>query len=166
MFELKRLHRKAISAALAKAERYRLLNEAREAESIARDILVVDPENNEARLLLILALTDQFTHRLAETWVEASALVDELRDPYASAYYRGILLERRAKAALKAGRMGTRHGVYEDLRAAMEHFERAASCAPEEDDAAVLRWNTCARALNADPSLRPADESAEPTMLE
>ena len=155
MFELKRLHMNAIPGALAKAERYRLLNEAREAESIARDILAVDPGNHEAHVLLILVLTDQFPHRLAETWTEAKALVGSLRDPYASAYYRGILHERRAKAALKAGRLGFRHGVYEDLRSAMEYFEKAASCAPEGDDAAILRWNTCARLIMRHESVEP-----------
>lgn len=166
MFELKRLHMNAIPAALAKAERYRLLNEAREAESIARDILAVAPENHEAHLLLILVLTDQFPYRMAETWTEAKALVGMLRDPYSSAYYRGILHERRAKAAIKAGHLGSRRGVYEDLRYAMESFEKAASCAPEGDDAAILRWNTCARTLNAYPTLQPSDEPAAPTMLE
>lgn len=166
MFELKRLHRDAIPAALAKSERYRLLNEAREAESIARDILAVDPGSDEARVLLILALTDQFPHRLAETWNEAKELVGTLRDPYASAYYLGILRERRAKAALKTGRVGVRHGVYEDLRQAMVCFEQAAACAPKGDDSALLRWNTCARVLNSDPSLQPADDRTEPMMLE
>ena len=166
MFELKRLHRNAVAAALAKAERYRLLNEAREAESIARDILAIDPGNDEARVLLILVLTDQFPHRLAETWTEAGALVGALRDPYSSAYYRGILYERRAKAGLKTGRVGARQGVYDDLRHAMEHFEKAAACAPEGDDSALLRWNTCARALNSDPSLQPHEDNAGPPMLE
>jgi tetratricopeptide (TPR) repeat protein len=166
MFELKRLHRNAVPAALARAERYRLLNEAREAESIARDILAVDPENHEAHVLLILALTDQFPHHLAETWAEAEKLVGTLRDPHAAAYYRGILHERRAKTRLKAGRVGSRHGVYDDLRHAMELFEKAAAFAPEGDDSALLRWNTCARVLNSDPSLQPIQESTEPSMLE
>ena len=166
MFDLKRLHGNAVAAALGMAERYRLLNEAREAESIARDVLAVDADNEAARVILILALTDQFPHRLAETWTEAGALVGALRDPYARSYYRGILHERRAKAALKSGRLGARAGVYDDLRRAMEHFEKAAASAPAGDDAAILRWNTCARALNADPSLQPADEDNPPTMLE
>ena len=166
MFELKRLHGNAVATALARAERYRLLNEAREAESIARDVLVVDADNEPARVMLILALTDQFPHRLADTWSEAGALVAALRDPYARSYYRGILHERRAKAALKSGRLGARQGVYEDLRRAMEHFEKAAAFAPDGDDSAILRWNTCARTLNSDPTLQPAEEHAEPTMLE
>jgi hypothetical protein len=45
MSELKSLHKDAIPAALGKAERYRLLNEPGEAESICLDILHVDPEN-------------------------------------------------------------------------------------------------------------------------
>src|SRR5205809_2184265 len=37
----------------SKAERYRLLNEPGEAESICLDILVVDPENQHAIIMLI-----------------------------------------------------------------------------------------------------------------
>lgn len=166
MFPLKPLHRNAVPAALEKAQRYRLLNEAREAESICRDVLAADPENDEARTLLILALTDQFAHRLAATWGEASSLVAAFDDPYARAYYRGILHERRAKAGLKNDRVGAHMGAYEDFRHAMECYEEAAAAAPDGDDSALLRWNTCARILNSDPSLQPAPEAAEPTLLE
>jgi hypothetical protein len=44
MFELKPLSQQAIPDALKKAERYRFLNEPRQAESICRDILNVDAE--------------------------------------------------------------------------------------------------------------------------
>ncbi len=44
MFELKPLSGSAIPAALEKAERYRLLNEPAEAESICRDVLKADPD--------------------------------------------------------------------------------------------------------------------------
>ena len=57
MSELKSLHKDAIPAALEKAERYRLLNEPGEAESICLDILQIDPENQEAVITLLLALT-------------------------------------------------------------------------------------------------------------
>ena len=43
MFDLKPLSKDAIPAALAKAERYRLLNEPGEAESICLDVLRIDP---------------------------------------------------------------------------------------------------------------------------
>src|SRR6266498_3434851 len=59
MFELKPLSKEAIPAALQRAERYRLLNEAAEAESICLDILQSDPENQQALITLLLALTDQ-----------------------------------------------------------------------------------------------------------
>ena len=60
MSEFKKLHKDAIPAALEKAERYRLLNEPGEAESICLDILAVDPENQQAVITLLLALTDRF----------------------------------------------------------------------------------------------------------
>ena len=166
MYELKRLHKDALSAAMAKAERYRLLNEAREAESICRDVLAVDPGRDETKVLLILALSDQFIHRLSETWSEAGALAASLGDSYARAYYDGILHERRAKAHMKSGRAGARHGAYHDFRHAMERFEAAAASAPAGDDSALLRWNTCARILNGDPSIAPEAGSSVPAMLE
>ena len=52
MPELKRLHKDAIPAALEKAERYRLLNEPGEAESICLDILDVDPDSLEHREIM------------------------------------------------------------------------------------------------------------------
>jgi len=166
MYPLKPLHKDALPAALAKAERYRLLNEAREAESICRDILAVDPEGEEAKILLVLALSDQLPHRAAGVWAEAIVLVDALGSAHARAYYRGILHERRAKARMKAGTVGSKYGAHDDLRHAMECFEEAASSAPAGDDSALLRWNTCARILNADPSLAAAPESSAGTMLE
>src|SRR5262245_54777237 len=60
MFDLKALSSEAVPRALAKAERYRLLNEPGEAESICLDALVADPDNQEAIAILLLALTDQF----------------------------------------------------------------------------------------------------------
>ena len=44
MYDLKALSKSAIPAALAQAERYRLLNEPAEAESICLDILRLDPD--------------------------------------------------------------------------------------------------------------------------
>ena len=48
MSELKPLSAAAIPAALEKAERYRLLNEPAEAESICLDVLKTDPENQRS----------------------------------------------------------------------------------------------------------------------
>ena len=60
MFELKTLSKSAVPAALAQAERYRLLNEPAEAESICLDVLRVEPDNQDALVTLVLSLTDQF----------------------------------------------------------------------------------------------------------
>ena len=59
-FDLKPIHQHAVPAALEKAVWYRALHEPLEAESICRDVLAVDPGNQEAIRTLLLALTDQF----------------------------------------------------------------------------------------------------------
>ena len=68
-FEFKTLSPEAVPRALAKAERYRLLNEPGEAESICLDALAVDPDNQEAIAMLLLAITDQFDHEIGRAHV-------------------------------------------------------------------------------------------------
>ena len=82
---------------LAKAERYRLLNEPGEAESICLDVLDIEPDNQEALVMLLLALTEQF-HEDASRVAEAWTTVTRLHDDYERAYYTGIVCERRARA--------------------------------------------------------------------
>ena len=60
MFELKTLSPEGVPAALEKALRYRMLNEPEQAESICEDVLRLEPDNQEALVMLILALTDRF----------------------------------------------------------------------------------------------------------
>src|SRR5256885_1525456 len=90
-FELKTLSSEAVQRALAKAERYRLLNEPGEAESICRDALQVDPDNQEAVVMLLLALTEQFDHDVAEAVKDAWKCAERIRDEYDRAYYTGII---------------------------------------------------------------------------
>ena len=61
MFELKPLNHEAIPSALEKANRYRLLNEPGAAESIYLDILAIDPDNQEALVNIVLAMSDRFS---------------------------------------------------------------------------------------------------------
>lgn len=165
MFELKPLHRDAIPAALARAERYRLLNEPWQAESICQDVLRIDPENQTAVLTLILALTDQFHQGVSVQ--EARDVVPRLRDDYERAYYSGVICERWAKTLLEQGRQGSAHIVYESFREAMSWYEKAEAIRPPANDDAILRWNACARFLARYPQVKPAVvERAEPTMLE
>ncbi|HEV3215695.1 MAG TPA: hypothetical protein VGZ27_08220 [Vicinamibacterales bacterium] len=167
-FELKVLSPEAVSRALAKAERYRLLNEPIEAESICLDALQVDPENNDAMVTLLLALTDQFSEDLSRAVGEAMQLVERLRDPYERAYYTGIIWERRATAHLHRGSLGLGPLVYARLREAMTWYERAEAIRPPGNDDALLRWNSCARLIMRDRRLVPpaSEERGEPLFLE
>ncbi len=147
MSELKRLHKDAIPAALEKAERYRLLNEPGEAESICLDILQVDPQNQQAIITLLLALTDRFTKGYGVGDTQIKELLRRIRDEYERTYYSGIFAERRAKAKLSQHTPGCRFQAYELFREAMDWFEKAEAIRPSGNDDALLRWNTCARII-------------------
>ncbi len=166
MFQLKSLSREAVPAALEKAHRYRLLNEAQEAESICRDVLEVEPGNQEALVTLLLALTDQFQERLHPTVDQAREVLARLDDDYSRAYFTGILSERQAKAQWRRGGMHAGHIAYAGFREAMEHFERAAAIRPPGNDDSLLRWNTCARLLMAHRELTPAPQDPVEQWLE
>ena len=166
MYTLKTLSKEAIPSALEKADRYRLLREPLEAESICRDILQVDPGNQNARITLLLALTDKFKQELNPAFTQAREVVAQLGDQYCKAYYGGIVSECRAKVHLERGGPGSGRLAYEWFRKAMDQYERALkSCSPGNQDA-VLRWNTCARILMRHPDVVPADEETREHMLE
>jgi len=159
MFQFKRITPESVPRALAKAERYRLLNEPEEAESICEDILVIEPENQEALFALLLAITDAFHHGSAEACSRARALLPRLKEPYHRAYYEGIICERWAKAQYNPQRPSP--FVYGGLREAMQFYEKAAEISPPENDDAVLRWNACARFIKNNPDLRADVENPE-----
>lgn len=164
MFEIKPLSREAVPAAIEKAERYRLLNEAAEAESICRDVLRVDPENERALVLLLLALTDQFDRGLPAVVSQALALVPRLPGEYERCYYTGIVCERRAKAQLRERGPGSGAFAYGSLREAMSWYEKAEALRPTGNDDALLRWNTCVRLIR-DRRLEPAvEERGDPPL--
>src|SRR5438045_6448494 len=112
MFALKPISHDSVAGALAKAERYRLLNEPGEAESICRDILEIEPGNQQALISLILALTDQILDD-PHAFANALATADRLQTPYDRAYYAGIAWERRAKARHHGSGQGSHRYVYE-----------------------------------------------------
>jgi tetratricopeptide (TPR) repeat protein len=165
MFELKPLSREAVPAALEKAYRYRLLNEPVEAESICRDILEVDPGNQEAAVTLLLAMTDQFDER-PMCFEQAREVLAQIQDEYTRTYHGGIVCERKAKAYFRRGGPRAGHNAYEWFRQAMDHFERAAEIRPAGNDDAILRWNTCVRILSHHPELQPDAEVAHRSWLE
>lgn len=138
-----------INAAIAKAERYRYLNEPEEAESICRDILEVDPTHQLAQRILGLAITDQFTGGVKDRFTEAGTVFNGLNEQYSRFYYTGILHERHAKAQLRAGRPAP--AVAAELEEAMRCFERAEEIRPTGNDESILRWNRCLRLLQSMP---------------
>ena len=158
-FDLKPISKEAIPAALEKAERYRFLNEPREAESICRDVLRADSENQAALTTLILTLTDQFGKGYKVSVSHAQELLPRLTSAYDRAYFAGVICERWAKAQMAEGAPG--YAAYEWVRQAMEWFEKAAPLGSKGNEDANLRWNTCARILRRNEELRPKrqDES-------
>jgi hypothetical protein len=147
MLELKRLSKEAIPAALEKAERYRLLNEPGEAESICLDILVVDPENQRAIITLLLALTDRFEKGYGVSDTQTKELLTRMKSEYDRAYYSGIVAERLAKMKLRQNTPDCRFQAFDLFHEAMNWFETAEAIHPAGRDDALLRWNTCTRII-------------------
>jgi hypothetical protein len=165
MHEPKPISKDAIPAALAKAERYRLLNEPGEAESICLDVLQIERDNQDALVTLVLALTDQFPHEAgtsAGLAARADSLVDRLTDRYEREYYKGIIRERRAKAALQRDSFHSSASALGWLQEALACFERAEALKPAHNDDAVLRWNACVRLMQRLPHAAAVDAKAEP----
>ena len=145
--KLKPISKAGIAEAISKAEVYRYLNEPGEAESICRDILAEEPDNQTALRLLGLAITDQFTGEISDRYSEAERVFRVLTSEYERVYYLGILQERKAKAQLRAGRPP--HTVLPIFEEAMNYFEAAEKSRPPNNDAAILRWNRCVRLLQS-----------------
>jgi hypothetical protein len=163
--ELKPITREGITAALQKAERYRLLNDSSAAESICLDVLEVDPENQTALVTLLLSITDQFGEELSDGVRRARDVLPRLRDEYKRAYYSGIICERRAKAQLHHAALGAADVAVEWFHEAMTWYERAEAIRPAGNDEAILRWNTCVRMLGRhEPSGRSAPRDYEPAL--
>src|SRR5262245_5689528 len=135
--------KESIPRALEKAERYRLLNEPGEARSICLDVLNADPGNQQALVMLLLAITDQFGRDHGVTTTQAREVLAQVKDPYEAAYFAGVMCERWAKSRLRidlADRVAPGW-----LAEAMDWFERAERLSPEGNEDAVLRWNACVR---------------------
>jgi hypothetical protein len=157
MFALKALSHDGIASALAKAERYRLLHEPTQAESICRDILEIEPENQAALICFVLAQTDQIAQN-KRAFQHSIASAERLQSAYDRAYYTGIAWERRARVLHHEGGLGTNHSVYEWIVKALNFFEEAEQVRPHGNDDALLRWNTCVRFLRQHPELTPRAE--------
>ena len=145
--KLKPISKAGIGEAISKAGVYRYLNEPGEAESICRDILAVEPDNQTALRLLGLAITDQFTGETSDRYSESESVFRSLTSEYERIYHLGILRERKAKAQLRAGRLP--HTVLPIFEEAMNYFAEAEKISPQSNDDAILRWNRCVRLLES-----------------
>jgi hypothetical protein len=158
-FDLKPISIASIPRALEKAERYRLLNEPEQAESICLDILEAERDNQDALITLILALTDQLgTVGAPRSAQRAGDHLARLTDEYQRNYYGGIIRERQAWAYLRRGM--SRAFAFDAFREAMDRFEKAAAMRPDGDDEALLRWNACVRTIRR-AGLQPRPEEPE-----
>jgi hypothetical protein len=144
-FAFRLLSKDSIPDAMKKAERYRLLGEPDEAESVCLDILQVDPDNQEARVDLILAISDQFGRERRPRVDLAMKIVGELTDEYQRQYYEAVVLEREARAHIDLDTPPVL--VFLRYCEAMDRFASAATIRPPGDDSAVIRWNACVRAI-------------------
>jgi hypothetical protein len=155
MFQCKPISPDSILNALSKAERYRLLNEPGEAESICLDFLEIDGNNEAALIQLVLAKTDQFSTS-PSIFSSAMETAGRLGSDYDRLYYEGIVWERRAKARLLHGNgHGMYPTIYEWLVNALHRYEEAERMRPHGNDDAILRWNACVRFLSEHKELRP-----------
>jgi hypothetical protein len=158
MFELKPLSQAAVPRAMAKAERYRLLNEPQEAESICRDILRTDPDNQDVIVMLLLAITDQFARGSDQHMFDAQQVLEKVKGDYERAYYSGIVCERWVKAQLRdGGHVGSTSGWFLE---ALDWYQKAEALSPPGNEDAVLRWNACVRFLEHNPALLSVEGSA------
>jgi hypothetical protein len=165
-FELKILSGEGVTAAVAKAEKYRLLNDPTMAESICLDILNVEPDNAKTKIIMLLALTDQFgMSRSSHATKKAKLLVSDFKDDFLRIYYSGLINERLGTATLNSSTMGREHNAYEWYIDAMELYAEAENLQPAGDNDSILRWNTCARIIMQHKlTRRPIDDTV--TLLE
>ena len=159
-FELKPISKEGIPAALQKAERYRLINDPSSAESICLDVLEVDPDNQEALVTLLLAITDQFADGPAEGVRRAQELLPRLDDEYKRTYYAASSASAAPRRSSAAAPMGRARWPTTGSARRWSWYEKAEALRPAGNDEAILRWNTCARILARDENIRPRVEDS------
>ena len=157
--KLKPLSKSALPKALERAIHYRLLNEPWQAESICKDILNAEPDNQSAIRTLILAITDKFESTENSGVPELRELVLRLEDEYEQYYYKGIIAERLGKSILSRATPRVRYIAHDHIQEAMRCYEKAESLAHDkQNEDSRLRWNACIRMID-EFNLQPAPES-------
>ena len=152
-FELKSISEQSIPEALAKVERYRLLNEPPCRKHLPRR------SGHRARSPAGADFAAARAHRsipLQRAAKAAQEVLAQIKGDYEQAYYAGIIWERLGNARIRHGGTGAGASAYHALRDAMSHYETAMTFAPPGNDEAILRWNTCARMIMQNPDIQPS----------
>jgi hypothetical protein len=147
--ELKQIDADEIPEALERAAHYRELDESAQAESICHDVLLADPHNQRAHVLLLESLCDRFGKGYAVDLIQALEILPKIEDTYTRAFYAGFICDHKAHALLSDQENGCRYDAYEYLCEAMMWYERAEKLRPGKCSEARQRWNACARIISA-----------------
>jgi tetratricopeptide (TPR) repeat protein len=153
MIEPKRI---STDGAVARAERYRMLNEPEEAESICREALQVEPDNQHLWVALLLAIADQFEQSCEIGLGDATRVLEKIGATGDRAYYGGLIAERWAKALLRRGVHPSVASSF--FQEAMDLYSTAIAAGCTDGDA-FLRSSTCARLMQR--SAVPAADADE-----
>jgi len=153
------IHTGAIDSALEKATQYRSLLEPEIAESICLDILNIDPNNQQSLVIYILALTDQLNQAEKQSQIKAILrAIEKLDSEYQRYYYSGLLSERRARFLITQPM--SHSFAYDYFYEALENYHKAEQIRPEQNDEAILRWNSCIRTIQKE-KLQPRRDSED-----
>lgn len=156
------IHAESIELALDRARQYRSLLEPEIAESICLDILNIEPENQAALVVYILALTDQISISGSQSpFQDIEVAIGKLSSEYKQIYYTGIVLERRARFMLTQPM--SRAFAYDYFIKALECYQQAEQMRPDHNDEAILRWNSCVRTIQRE-KLEPLSETDQIAM--
>lgn len=163
MTSLRPLQSDAVAAALDLARKYRAQSEPLQAESVCLDVLEADPGNQEAIQVLLLALTDQFTHSSPPDLGRVRALIPQIEGEYQRLFYSGLVAERRATSLVTNPQIrGSGFLAYDLLQSAMAFYSQAQEVAEAGNPEAALRLNACVRILERNPRIQPdPNEHAE-----
>ncbi len=159
---LHQIHADSIDLALDKARQYRSLLEPEIAESICLDILNIDPDNQSALVLYVLALSDQISTSGSRSPFHAiDAAIEKLQSDYHQHYYTGIVHERRARFMLTQPM--SRAFAYDFFIKALDCYQQAEASRPAHNDEAILRWNSCVRTIERE-KLEPVSDT-DPSIM-
>jgi len=157
---IKPLPRSDVAAVLSRADKCRAAGESDVAESMCLDALELEPDNQAALVVLLLARTDLIDRGMSRGVERAREVLPRLTAAYDQAYYAGLICERQARYMLS--QRGSRSGAiaWEWFQFALEHYEDASRIDPEKLEP-VLRSNACTRLVAGNRYCAPRSSDLE-----